>query len=192
MANKKRRCTSCKKYKEAESGIVAPIGFFCDNDCRYNYAIKKPDELKKKTVKRVDAEFAVKKKEYNANKLPTRKRAAKEVCHLYIRIRDKGKPCICCGEPLGDSFHAGHFWESGNFSFIRFNEDNIHGQKESCNTFKGGDSGFYRRNLIERIGAERVKYLDDNRSNKIKLTADDYRDIEAYFKDKIIKLNNGV
>ncbi len=182
MANSKRRCRCCKSYKEADKGKLINGGFFCDLDCAVSYAYKNKEkgrEIKHKEQKR----------EYNDNKLSTRKRAAKEACHLYIRTRDKDKPCICCGEPLGDDFHAGHFWESGNFSFVRFNENNIHGQKASCNTFKGGDSGFYRVNLIERIGIERVQYLDNNRSNKVKLSVDDYRKIEAEYKQKLKELN---
>lgn len=27
MANKRRRCTACKKYKEVDEGIAAPVGF---------------------------------------------------------------------------------------------------------------------------------------------------------------------
>ncbi len=183
MANSKRRCRECKKYSAFECGIFLNNAYYCDRECIVRYGMANKE--KGKRIKHREQ-----KREYVANKLTTRKRAAKEACHLYIRTRDKGKPCICCGEPLGDSFHAGHFWESGNFSFIRFNEDNIHGQKESCNTYKGGDSGFYRQNLIERIGLERVQYLDDNRSNKTKLTADDYREIEAEYKVKLEELIN--
>ena len=181
MANSKRRCRCCKKYSAVESGLVVNGGYYCDYDCATRYGMANKE--KGKRIKHREQ-----KREYVSNKLTTRKRAAKEICHLYIRTRDKDKPCPCCGEPLGDDFHAGHFWESGNFPFLRFDEDNIHGQKASCNIFKGGDSGFYRQNLIERIGLERVQYLDDNRSNKVKLTADDYREIEAKYKAKLKEL----
>ncbi len=165
--------------------IITPIGLFHSKQCRFDYATKKPNELKVKADKFLDDKCKAKKKVYNDNKLSTRKRATKEACHLYIRTRDKGKDCPCCGEPLGDDFHAGHFWESGNYPFLRYNDDNIHGQRADCNMFKGGNTGFYRENLIERIGAERVKYLDDNRSKKVKLTADDYREIEQRYKRKL-------
>lgn len=188
MATATKKCCGCKERFKAESMISTPIGYFHSSQCRFDYATKKPKELKIKSDKFREDKHKAQKKEYNANKLSTRKRATKEACHLYIRLRDKGKPCPCCGEPLGDDFHAGHFWESGNFPFLRFHEDNIHGQKASCNIFKGGDSGFYRKNLIERIGSDRVKYLDNNRSNKVKLTVDDYREIEAYYKGKIKEL----
>jgi len=180
MANSKRKCKNCGE--RVRNYIVVNNVAYCSFESMVQYGIK--NKAKGKKIK-----HAAQKKEYNENKLSTRKRATKEACHLYIRTRDKDKPCPCCGEPLGDDFHAGHFWESGNFPFLRFNEDNIHGQKASCNTFKGGDSGFYRQNLIKRIGIERVTYLDDNRSNKVKLNADDYREIEQYFKAKLKALN---
>jgi len=168
--------------------ISTPIGNFHSDECRKNYGINRTNDLKKKTDKRLDDEFKVKKSVYDANKLSTRKRAAKEACHRYIRLRDKDKLCICCSEPLGDDFEAGHFWESGNFSFIRYHEDNIHGQRKHCNRFKGGDSGFYRENLVEKIGIDRVKWLDNNRSKSVKITADYLREIEAYYKAKISEL----
>lgn len=176
--NKKRKCRYCKEYKVAAFMKIIHSGAYCNLECATKYAYQNKEKGKK-------IKHTAQKSEYLANKLSTRKRATKEACHEYIRARDKNKLCICCLEPLGDNFHAGHFWESGNFSFIRYHEDNIHGQKESCNTFKGGDSGFYRQNLIERIGIERVNYLDENRSNKVKLNADDYREIEEYFKRKL-------
>ncbi len=174
------KCKICRDKYEAK--------YFLQKTCVEPRCLAEWAKLERE--KKADKVHAVKKKEYLANKLSTRKRAAKEVCHLYIRTRDKDKPCPCCGEPLGDDYHAGHFWASGNFPFLRFNEDNIHGQRSSCNTFKGGDSGFYRENLIKRIGIDRVKYLDDNRSNKVKLTADDYRAIEAEYKLKLKELQN--
>ena len=107
MASKKRRCRSCKKYKYVEEGRVLNGAFYCDENCIFEYACNNKEKgraLKHKQQK----------KEYNENKLSTRKRAAKEACHEYIRLRDKDCSCICCGEPLGDNYHAGHFSESGN------------------------------------------------------------------------------
>jgi hypothetical protein len=76
----------------------------------------------------------------------------------YIRERDKGNPCICCGK-YGE-LQAGHFYSAGKYSQLRFNEDNVHGQKMSCNYFLSGNLNEYRLNLIERIGKDRVEDLD--------------------------------
>ena len=181
MANSKRRCRECKEYKQAKEGKLINGGFYCDIECATKYAFKNKEKGRK--IKHKEQ-----KKEYNANKLSTRKRAAKEACHAYIRTRDKDKPCICCGEPLGDDYHAGHFLESGNNPQIRYDEDNIHGQRAYCNTFKGGDSGFYRVNLIEKIGLDRVERLEQMKGGTVKRTADDYRDIEQRYKFMLERL----
>jgi len=182
MANSKRKCRNCKSYKKAELGKVINNGFYCDLNCATEYAFKNKE--KGKEIKHKEQ-----KKEYNANKLSTRKRAAKEACHAYIRLRDKDKPCICCGEPLGNDFHAGHFLESGNNPQVRYDEDNIHGQRAYCNTFKGGDSGFYRVNLVKKIGLEKVELLESKKGGSVKRTADDYREIEQRYKDKLKELS---
>jgi hypothetical protein len=122
---------------------------------------------------------------YQLSDLKIRKAAAKKACHEYIRTRDKDKPCICCGKPLGEEYHAGHFLESGNNPQVRYDEDNIHGQRIDCNYFKGGDSGDYKENLIVRIGADKVNAIISKKSGTIKRTAQDYLVIENYFKGKL-------
>ena len=170
MATATKKCCGCKKRFKTESMIITPIGSFHSKQCRYDYATNKPKELKQKTEARLDKEHIARKKEYNANKLPTRKLAAKKACHEYIRARDKGNPCICCERPLGDGYHAGHFQESGNNPKLRYDENNIHAQRLDCNTFKGGDSGWYKENLIVKIGLDAVNELLSNRGGTVKRT----------------------
>jgi len=128
------------------------------------------------------------KKEFQKSDVKTRKAAAKEWCHRYIRIRDQGRPCICCGRPLGEKYDAGHFLESGNNSILRYHEDNIHAQSVYCNQYKGGNSDDYEGRLRIKIGDERVDYLLANKGGPIKRTADDYKEIEDYYRVKIKEL----
>ena len=185
MANKKRRCTSCKKYKETEKGIVAPIGFFCDKQCQYDYATKKPKDLKKKTDIIVKKKHAKEKRSFQLSDRKTRKTALKTACHAYIRARDKDKLCICCNEPLGKDYHAGHWLESGNNPLIRYDEDNIHGQRVYCNKFKGGDSGDYQKNLRIKIGDNKVDRLLGMKGGVDPLSADDMLELENKYKQKL-------
>jgi len=46
-----------------------------------------------------------------------------KVFNTYIRLRDKGGDCISCKKPLGESYHAGHFFPTTK-QYLRFNEDN--------------------------------------------------------------------
>jgi len=181
MPHKKRKCVNCKEFKPVEEGNITPSGFICSGECAIEYS-------RKQFIRRNYLGNKGKRKTNNnqaASDLRVSKRAAIAACHKYIRERDRGGLCICCGEPLKEEFHAGHFWNSGNYPYIRFDEDNIHGQNIQCNYFKGGDSGYYRERLIEKIGLERVKRLDDNRSKSIKRTFEDYREIERYYKQKL-------
>lgn len=192
----KRKCKGCGERKDRDIKTAVTVGpmFFCANDCRIEYGIKsakklaeKAKEKREKAERKVNAE---KKRKFYANDIKTRKAAAKKACHDYIKARDRGQPCICCGKPMDVAVNAGHFLESGNHPFIRYDEDNIHAQRVDCNMYKGGDSGSYKENLIAKIGIERVQKLFDNKDRNIKRTAEDYKAIEDYYKQKLKELNN--
>ena len=147
---------------------------WCSPDCGVKLA-KKKLHTKRKT-------------EFYENDIKTRREAAKSACHAYIRERDKDMPCICCGKPLGSKYHAGHFIPSGSNPLIRYDERNIHGQRVDCNYFKGGDSGDYEMNLIKRIGLQAVEELKEKKGGTIKRIASDYKEIEEYYKAKLLTL----
>ena len=161
--------------------INPPSGRFCTKEHMIQWAIENQDKGRKK-IEQSERKITIAAKK---NNLKTRKDAAKKACHDYIRARDSGQGCICCGKPLGNNFHAGHFMESGNNPQIRYNEDNIHGQRLDCNFFKGGDSGSYQENLIIKIGLDRVNKLKNLSGGTVKRTPDDYRAIEQYYKRKL-------
>lgn len=173
-----RRCKNCKAKNE--KFIVIGINAFCDNNykCASEFGRKKSANDKEKVSR-------VKKSEFKASDIKTRKEAAKKACHAYIRARDKGLPCICCGRVINGAVHAGHFLESGNNSFLRYNEDNIHAQSSYCNTYKGGNSDDYEGKLRIKIGDARVDYLLANKGGTVKRTAQDYKDIEILYKGKL-------
>jgi len=189
MANSKRKCKQCEAYVLVETGVKVRIGFFCSMGHVIDFANEKVDRDRKKATEKLIADTkrknAKQKRDFYDNDLKTRKAAAKKACHLYIRTRDKGEACICCGRPLGKNFDAGHFLESGNNSFLRYHEDNIHAQSVYCNQYKGGNSDDYEGRLRKKIGDERVDWLLDNKNKIVKRTAQDYKEIENYFKSKI-------
>jgi hypothetical protein len=117
-------------------------------------------------------------------KVRTRKEAIKTIPELikeaqhafnaYVRARDAGQPCICCGRTqeagYGTAPHGwdcGHYRSTGSASHLRFNEDNAHRQLVICNRYGAGRAVDYRRGLIHRIGLERVEALEaDNTPHK--------------------------
>ena len=116
--------------------------------------------------------------------------AAKKSCHLYIRTRDKDAVCICCGLPLGDDYHAGHFKESGSNSVIRYDDMNIHAQRRDCNIDWNGDRGYYEKNLRKKIGDFEVNRLIQLASSKEikRYTAEDYIAIKEKYDAKYEEL----
>jgi hypothetical protein len=174
--------------------IKCNIGWFCDIDCQVKYGVRKGEEARMKAIEKAYRPTrGVRKNKTKAqadNDLKVRKKAAKEACHAYIRERDKHQPCICCGKPLGDEYHAGHFLESGNNPRIRYDEHNIHGQRIDCNHFKGGDSGDYEKNLRAKVGDDIVDSLKKKKGGTLKRTPQDYMEIETYYKEKLREIKH--
>ncbi len=181
MANK-RRCPNCESYNKPGDAVKIQMSYFCDLECAAQHAYKNKDKGKK-------IKHREQKRTFRENDIKIRKEAAKKACHAYIRERDKNDGCICCGRHLGKNYDAGHFLESGNNSFLRFHEDNIHAQSVYCNQYKGGNSDDYVGRLRVKIGNAKVNWLLDNKGGVIKRTAKDYKEIEIYYKQKLKELS---
>jgi hypothetical protein len=181
MKIKKRKCKNkgCNNTFPQYNSIVV----WCSPKCGAEIA-------QAKVKANYKAETIVLRNKYYASDIKTRKKAAKDACHLWIKIRDKGLPCICCNKPMGEHGNAGHFHESGSNSRIRYDEDNIHYQIIQCNMHHGGDSDDYRGNLIKKIGITRVERLDSLKGGTMKRTCEDYKEIENYYKLKIKNFND--
>lgn len=98
------------------------------------------------------------KKPLQAYTTPQLKEKAQIVFNAWIRNRDKDLPCISCGSY--NTEHASHFYSCGKHTNLRFNEDNVHLACKKCNYFLHGNLIEYRKNLIKKIGIERVEKLD--------------------------------
>lgn len=125
-------------------------------------------------------------------RIPDLIKEAQTAFNAFIRARDAGLPCICCGKPLrlggvGGGFDAGHYRSTGSASHLRFNPDNCHGQRKVCNQYGAGRAVDYRIGLIARIGLERVEALEA--SNQVhKWTAEELRAIKAEYREKLKEL----
>lgn len=86
------------------------------------------------------------------------KNKAIRVFNAWIRKRDTGKPCISCGSR--NTSQASHFYSAGKYNHMRFNPDNCHLACLQCNYYLSGNLLPYRKNLINKIGKERVEKLD--------------------------------
>lgn len=119
-------------------------------------------------------------------------REAQAAFNAYIRLRDHGLPCICCGAAwsagsVGGAFDCGHYRSTGSAGHLRFHEDNAAGQSKHCNRWGSGRVVDYRIGLIKRIGLERVEALENN--NEVhKWTKEELRDIKARYVAKLKEL----
>jgi hypothetical protein len=108
---------------------------------------------------------------------------AQTAFNAFIRARDAGKPCICCGKPLGtepNTFDAGHYRSVGSAPHMRFVEDNVHGQTKYCNNHLGGNHVEYRKGLIERIGLARVEQIEADNTTR-KYTKEGLTELARYY-----------
>lgn len=104
---------------------------------------------------------------YKHKSLPSLLNTATFHFNKFIRERDTDDTgfgcCISSGKPLrvpSANSQAGHFYSAGKFPELRFNEDNVHLQGKSDNYFNSANLLEYRKNLIKKIGIERVEKLD--------------------------------
>lgn len=106
----------------------------------------------------------------------------------WVRARDAGLPCICCGVPMGPgrpggAVDAGHYRSVGSAPHLRFEPDNCHAQRKYCNKFGAGRAVDYRLGLIERIGLERVEALEADQTPR-KWTIPDLKAIRDTYRAK--------
>jgi hypothetical protein len=113
---------------------------------------------------------------------------ARRHCHYWIKQRDKNLPCISCGTKTARDWHASHYYDSGQFSGLRYDETNIHKSCEACNTHLHGNKSGYRVGLIKRYGLEYVLELEAKKdsSRLKKWTAEELTQIKNHYKQQSI------
>lgn len=159
-----RKCKVCR----APFAPVRPLQTVCSPTCALTLArnvtemslAKAQAQDRKETKVKLDA----------MRTKPQLVKLAQTAFNAFIRARDAGKPCICCGKPLGtepNTFDAGHYRSVGSAPHMRFVEDNVFGQTKYCNNYLGGNHVEYRQGLIGRIGQHAVELIEsDNTTRK--------------------------
>lgn len=116
---------------------------------------------------------------------------AQAAFNRYIRMRDQHLPCICCGKPYelqkhGGSMDAGHYHSVGSTPKLRFDEDNVFGQRKNCNRPGGTTRAAFTAGVRARIGEERFLALEQRAGdqNPAKFTIADLQLIEQTYKTK--------
>jgi hypothetical protein len=72
---------------------------------------------------------------------------------------------------------AGHYVPQKGGSYLRFHEWNINGECKGCNGFDQFHLIGYRKRLIDKIGEDAVKWLEENRHTVKKWTRSELEEI---------------
>ena len=91
---------------------------------------------------------------------------AQTVINRYVRLRDAHLGCISCNKPAswGGQWHCSHFRSVGAAPHIRYNLWNMNRACSVCNNHLSGNIAGYRPKLIEKIGQDKVDWLESNHS----------------------------
>ena len=172
MAFRRTRCAHCKqKFVPERPGQIVHV------ECVEAWTEAQAAKRERAEAKAARAAAKVERAETRRRKeaiktLPVLKAEAQRAFNAYIRARDAGKPCICCGLPLsagdvGGLYDCGHYRSVGSAPHLRYDERNAHAQRKQCNRWGAGRAVDYRIGLIARIGLEAVEALEsDNATHK--------------------------
>ena len=175
------KAPACKVCKCAISS-PRPLQVVCGWACSEVWAVRKREKAERTAKAQERKADAVKR-----DKLKTRSEwiaDAQKAFNLFIRLRDAGKPCICCGRSrnsgigIGGDWDAGHYRSRGSAPHLRFVENNVHAQLKQCNRWDAGNVVGYRLGLIQRIGLATVESLEADQTPR-NYTIDDLRAIKA-------------
>lgn len=192
MTFRRTKCPHCKGPLEPGQRIHPA--------CIAHYAEAQEAKAQRKAEKQARMQAKVERAEIRRRKeaiktIPVLLKEAQEAFNEFVRLRDAGKPCICCGLPLsagdvGGLFDCGHYRSTGSASHLRFHEDNAHGQRKQCNRWGAGRAVDYRLGLIARIGLERVEALETNNTPH-KWSKDEVRAIRDEYRDRVNAAKKG-
>lgn len=189
MTFRRTRCPHCKGKLEAGQRI--------HSDCIDAYAEAEGAKAERKRLKQERMAARVEKAE--TRRLKEEQKGLRELLaeaqtafNEFIRLRDAGLPCICCGMPFepmkpGGSMDAGHFRSRSTAPHLRFNEDNVFGQRKNCNRPGGTTYSKFRAGVLTRIGAERLEAVETNYTDH-KWNRDEVRAIRDNYRAKAKQL----
>jgi hypothetical protein len=116
---------------------------------------------------------------------------AQAAFNAFIRERDRDLPCISCGRHHQGQWHAGHYRTVGANPELRFELLNVHKQCAPCNNHKSGDIVNYRINLVGRIGADQVAWLEGPHEPQ-RYTIDELKGIKAKYRALVREMKRGL
>lgn len=181
----KRKCKVCGEVFEK----ARPFQVACSPKCAIEYAKVQRSKREKEAERKAKRQEQARTKalRHRLETVPELTKKAQQAFNRYIRLRDRGKPCISCGAPWKENFQACHYVPAGRSNKLRFDEDNVHGGCVRCNLYESGNLRGYRIGLIERIGVERVEQLETDHEAR-KWTKEELRELAAEYRRKAMEI----
>jgi len=167
-------CKTCKAKFEPRM----PMATVCSPFCAMALARSKRGKAERLATVKEKREIKAKLEKLKSKSAWARE--AQAAVNQFIRLRDADLPCISCGRFHQGSYDAGHYLSRGARPELRFDELNIHKQCVPCNQHLSGNVVLYRINLLEKIGADGVAYLEGPHEPK-KYTIDDLKAIKQHY-----------
>ena len=179
---------TCKICKTKFTPTYSSVQMTCSVKCSIDYAKLQTKKKQDKKLKEINKDVRQRKEALKTNS--DWLRDTQKVVNKYIRERDKKElNCISCGKFINGVRHASHYMSSGGHSSVRFNTDNIWVSCYKCNVMLSGNLLQYRIRLIEKIGLERVEYVESISNEVKRYSIGELKEIIKEFKLKIKELN---
>lgn len=176
-------CKVCRK----EFNPRLPMQVVCSLDCARSFAVSARGKAEKVAAVRERKSDRVK-----LAALKTRAQWAREaqtVVNRYVRLRDSEQGCISCARPASwdGQWHASHWRSVGAAPGLRFNLWNIHKACSICNNHLSGNIAGYTPRLAQKIGADRVDWLN-SQNTVVRRDAAYFQRIKVIFSRKTRRL----
>lgn len=180
-----KTCSVCK----GEFTPVRSLQKVCGPVCALTHA-KAKESRQRKAIEKVERrEIRVQKQRLKSR--ADHLRECQAIFNQWIRLRDAAEPCISCGRQHDGQYHAGHYRTVASAPELRFEPLNVWKQCAPCNNHKSGDIVNYRANLVQKLGAEKVEWLEGPHEPK-RYTIEDLQAMKAHYRALIREMKREV
>lgn len=181
---RRKRCPSCRVMFTPARDSQVVCG---EIECAIAHG---QSEKGRESTRKALADFERREIEVRKEKLKSRAEHLKDTqvaFNAWVRARDAELPCISCGRHHQGKYDAGHYRTVGSNPTLRFEPLNCHRQCSPCNTRLSGNIVNYRIELVKRIGAEQVDWLEGPHEPK-KYTVEELKAMTADYRAKTREL----
>ncbi|WP_122663523.1 recombination protein NinG [Pseudomonas viridiflava] len=189
LAIKERKPKKCRVVDCGASFVPQRLGqAVCSPACAMIDAPRHAPKARKALADVQRAEIKVRKEKLKSR--ADHLKDTQQAFNAWVRERDALLPCISCGRHHQGKYDAGHYRTVGSNPALRFEPLNCHKQCVPCNQHKSGNIVEYRINLVLRIGAEKVDWLEGPHEPQ-KYTVEELKALTAMYRALTRELKKG-